>query len=61
LKLSGFTNLKPRGPLATLGGLVKSSQEYDEKTKMLEEMELTSVVSEEPEDEPDVEQGTQEE
>ena len=28
---------------------------------MLEEMELTSVVSEEPEDEPDVEQGTQEE
>jgi hypothetical protein len=58
LKLSGFTNLKQRGPLATLGGLVKSSQEYDEKTKILEEMELTSVVSEEP---TDVEQGTQEE
>jgi hypothetical protein len=55
--------LKPRSPLATIGNLVKSSQEYDAKTKILEELEeeeeeLKSVVSEEP---TDVAQGTQEE
>lgn len=71
LRLPGFTNIKQgasvlaevtkRGPFAGIGELVKSKGEYNAKTKMLEEMELTSVASEEPEDEPDVEQGTQEE
>ena len=71
LRLPGFTNMNQgasvlaevtkKGPFAKIGELVKSKDEYDAKTKMLEEMELTSVVSEEPEDEPDVEQGTQEE
>ena len=71
LRLPGFTNMKQgasvlaevtkKGPFAKIGELVKSKGEYNAKTKMLEEMELTSVVSEEPEDEPDVEQGTQEE
>ena len=57
------------GPLSKIGELVKGREEYEAKIKILEEMqseldeqeELTSVVSEEPEDEPDVEQGTQEE
>ena len=71
LRLPGFTNIKQgasvlaevtkRGPFAGIGELVKSKGEYNAKTKMLEEMELTSVVSEEPEEETDVEQGTQEE
>ncbi|AFK66075.1 hypothetical protein OMVG_00073 [Ostreococcus lucimarinus virus OlV3] len=54
------------GPLSRIGELVKGREEYEAKVKILEEMqseldqeeELTSVVSEEPEDEPDVEQGT---
>ena len=54
------------GPLSKIGELVKGREEYEAKIKILEEMqseldqeeELTSVVSEEPEDEPDVEQGT---
>ena len=54
------------GPLSKIGELVKGREEYEAKVKILEEMqseldqeeELTSVVSEEPEDEPDVEQGT---
>ena len=54
------------GPLSRIGELVKGREEYEAKIKILEEMqselddqeELTSVVSEEPEDEPDVEQGT---
>ena len=76
LRLPGFTNLKKEanvvaavtkgGPLATVGDLLKSKEEYNERTKILEEMqseldeeeELTSVVSEEP---TDVEQGRSEE
>jgi hypothetical protein len=54
------------GPLSRIGELVKGREEYEAKVKILEEMQseldqeekLTSVVSEEPEDEPDVEQGT---
>lgn len=54
------------GPLSKIGELVKGREEYEAKIKILEEMQselddqekLTSVVSEEPEDEPDVEQGT---
>ena len=68
LKLPGFTNLRSggssviseitkKGPFAKFGDLVKSKEEYDIKTKILEDMdeELKSVVSEEP---TDVEQGT---
>ena len=78
LKLPGFTNIRSHtgssvisestkgGPLSRIGELVKGREEYEEKIKILEEMqseldeeeELTSVVSEEP---IDVEQGTQEE
>jgi len=78
LRLPGFTNIPSRrgssvvgeitkqGPLGGIGDLIKSKDEYNERTKILEEMqseldeeeELTSVVSEEP---TDVEQGTQEE
>jgi hypothetical protein len=77
LKLPGFTNLRSStgssvisettkgGPFSRIGDLVKGKEEYEAKTKILEEMqseldeqeELTSVVSEELEDEPDVEQG----
>lgn len=76
LRLPGFTNLKKEtsvtaavtkgGPFAGVGDLLKSKEEYNERTKILEEMqseldeeeELKSVVSEEP---TDVEQGKQEE
>ena len=75
LRLPGFTNLRKEtnvtaavtkgGPFSGVGDLLKSKEEYNERTKILEEMqseldeeeELTSVVSEEP---IDVEQGTQE-
>lgn len=76
LRLPGFTNLKKEtsvtaavtkgGPFAGVGDLLKSKEEYNERTKILEEMqseldeeeELKSVVSEEP---TDVEQGRSEE
>jgi len=78
LRLPGFTNIPSRrgssvvgevtkkGPLGGIGDLIKSKDEYNEKLKILDEMqseldeeeELKSVVSEEP---IDVEQGTQEE
>ena len=78
LRLPGFTNIPSRrgssvvgevtkqGPLGGIGDLIKSKDEYNEKLKILDEMqseldeeeELKSVVSEEP---TDVEQGTQEE
>jgi len=72
LKLPGLTNLTSGasvigsitkgGPLSKIGDLVKSRDEYEAKTKILEEMqseldeeeELKSVASEEP---TDVEQG----
>jgi hypothetical protein len=52
---SVLAEVTKKGPFAKIGELVKSKGEYNAKTKMLEEMELTSVASE------DVEQGTQEE
>ena len=74
LKLPGFTNLRSGGssvisettkggPFSRIGDLMKGKEEYDAKTKILEDMqseldeeeELKSVVSEEP---TDVEQGT---
>jgi len=76
LRLPGFTNLKKEtsvtaavtkgGPFSGVGDLLKSKEEYNERTKILEEMqseldeqeELKSVVSEEP---TDVEQGRSEE
>ena len=76
LKLPGLTNLTKGasvigsitrgGPLSKIGDLVKSREEYEAKTKILEDMqseldeeeELKSVVSEEP---TDVEQGRSEE
>jgi len=76
LRLPGFTNLGKKetnvtaavtkgGPFAGVGDLLKSKEEYNERTKILEEMqseldeeeELKSVVSEEP---TDVEQGRSE-
>jgi hypothetical protein len=76
--LPGFTNIPSRrgssvvgevtkqGPLGGIGDLIKSKDEYNEKLKILDEMqseldeeeELKSVVSEEP---TDVEQGRSEE
>ena len=80
LKLPGFTNIKKGanvlasvtngGPLSKIGELVKGRDEYNERTKILEEMqseldeeegELTSEVSEEAEEPIDVEQGRTEE
>ena len=77
LRLTGYTNLGKKetnvvaavtkgGPLGAVGDLLKSKEEYEAKTKILEEMqseldeeeELKSVVSEEP---IDVEQGRSEE
>lgn len=62
LRLHGSTNLVKGGNLVKgkVGELIKGKEEYEEKMKILDEMEdeLTSVASEEPRD---VEQGTQEE
>lgn len=57
-----FASITKGGPLSKIGELVKSKEEYDAKTRILEDMqseldeeeEITSVVSEAP---PDVEQG----
>ena len=73
LKLPGFTNLGKEtnvtaaltkgGPFSKIGDLVKSKEEYEAKTRILEELqseldeeegELTSVVSEQPEEDLDV-------